>query len=84
MKTANNRLPHSTAGFTLVEMMVSVTVFTAVIAMAMSTFLFGLRTMYKDTIRLQTNSAMRYFTAQMAKETNLSVRLDQARAVPRQ
>ena len=57
------------AGFTVVEVMISMAVFTALMAAVMSTFLFGLRTMYKDTIRIQTNSAMRYFTAQMAKET---------------
>lgn len=69
MKTNLQRRPAPTGGFTLVEVLISITVLVSVLAMTMSTFLFGLRTMYKDTIRLQTNAAMRYFTAQMAKET---------------
>ena len=35
----------------------------------MSTFLFGLRTMYKDTQRLMTNASLRSFMAQISKET---------------
>lgn len=69
MKTSRPNPRSSASGFTLVEVMISMAVCCTVLAMAMSTFLFGLRTMYKDTIRIQTNSAMRYFTAQMAKET---------------
>ncbi len=56
-------------GFTLVEVMISMTIVVAVLGMAMSTFLFGLRTMYKDTVRLQTNASLRFFTSQMSKET---------------
>lgn len=69
MKTKTARFPRSAAGFTLVEVMISMTIVVSVLAMALSTFLFGLRTMYKDTVRLQTNAALRYFTSQMAKET---------------
>jgi prepilin-type N-terminal cleavage/methylation domain-containing protein len=66
----SSRPPHSrAAGFTLVEVMISMAVVTIVMGMCMSTFLFGLRMMYKDSVRLQTNTNMRYFTAQMAKET---------------
>ncbi len=57
------------AGFTLVEVMISMTIVGLCMAMCMSTFLIGSRMMYKDTIRLQTNASLRYFTAQMAKET---------------
>lgn len=57
------------AGFSLVEVMISMAVVTLVMGMCMSTFLFGMRMMYKDNVRLQTNTNMRYFTAQMAKET---------------
>lgn len=60
--------PH-TAGFTLVEVMISMTIVGLCMAMCMSTFLIGSKMMYKDTIRLQTNASVRYFTAQMAKET---------------
>lgn len=69
MKTFHHYPRSAASGFTLVEVMISMAVCVSVLGMAMSTFLFGLRTMYKDTIRIQTNSAMRYFTAQMAKET---------------
>ncbi len=69
MKIPRKNPLHSDRGFTLVEVMISMAVCVSVLAMALSTFLFGLRTMYKDTIRIQTNAAMRYFTAQMAKET---------------
>jgi hypothetical protein len=57
------------AGFSLVEIMISMTVVTLVMGMCMSTFLLGLRMMYKDNVRLQTNTSLRFFTSQMAKET---------------
>lgn len=57
------------AAFTVVEVMISMTIVTMVMAMAMSTYLFGLRTMYKDTQRLITNASLRYFVAQVSKET---------------
>ena len=56
-------------GFSLVEIMVSMTIVVAVLAMTMSTFLFGLRMMYKDTQRLVTNASLRSFMAQISKET---------------
>ena len=49
-----------TAGFTLVE---------AMMAGTMATFMFGFRTMYKDNQRLATNATLRYFIAQVSKET---------------
>lgn len=57
------------AGFTLVEVMISLTVVTMVMTMALSTFLYGLRMMYKDNQRLATNTNLRYFMAQVAKAT---------------
>jgi prepilin-type N-terminal cleavage/methylation domain-containing protein len=57
------------AAFTLVEVMISMTVVTSVLAMCLSTFLFTLRTMYKDTQRLATNAGLRTFMAQVSKET---------------
>jgi type II secretory pathway pseudopilin PulG len=57
------------AAFTLVEVMISMTVVTTVLAMCMSTFLFGLRMMYKDNQRLATNTNLRYFMAQVSKAT---------------
>jgi prepilin-type N-terminal cleavage/methylation domain-containing protein len=56
-------------GFTLVEVMVSMTIVSMVMGMCLSTFLFGLRTMYKDTQRLATNGSLRSFMAQVSKET---------------
>jgi prepilin-type N-terminal cleavage/methylation domain-containing protein len=57
------------AAFTLVEVMISMTIVTLCMGMCLSTFLFGIRMMYKDQVRLQTNTSLRYFTSQMAKET---------------
>lgn len=61
--------PAGRAGFTLVEVMISMTIVTLCMGMCLSTFLFGLRMMYKDNVRLQTNASLRYFTSQLAKET---------------
>lgn len=56
-------------GFTIVEVMISMTICVLVLGLALSNFLFGARAMYKDTVRLQTNASLRYFMAQMSKET---------------
>jgi type II secretory pathway pseudopilin PulG len=70
MKTTQaSRLRKSTAGFTLVEAMISMTVVTWVMGMCIGTFLLGLRSMYKDTQRLATNASLRSFMAQISKET---------------
>jgi prepilin-type N-terminal cleavage/methylation domain-containing protein len=63
------RLPRARRGFTLVEILISLTIAVLTIGLALSTFLFGLRMMYKDSLRLQTNASLRYFMAQMSKET---------------
>jgi len=57
------------AGFTLVEVMVSMTVVTAVLGMSMGVFVFCLKLMYKDMSRLQTNANLRSFTAKITTET---------------
>lgn len=57
------------AGFTLVEVMISMTIVTIVMGMCMSTFLFGMRMMYKDGKRLETNATLRSLMAQISKET---------------
>lgn len=69
MKTNLPRLHPGPAGFTIVEVMISMTIVVMVLGMTMSTFLFGLRTQYKDTQRLITNASLRAFTAQITKET---------------
>jgi type II secretory pathway pseudopilin PulG len=68
MKTRQT-LPRGNAGFTLVEAMISGTIAVAVAGMALSTFLFGLRTMYKDQQRLASNASLRSFMAQISNET---------------
>jgi len=57
------------AAFTLVEVLISLAVVSVVLALTLSTFLFCLRMMYKDTQRLATNAALRSIMAQMSKET---------------
>lgn len=56
-------------GFTLVEIMISLTICMAVMGMCVSTFIYGLRTAYKDTERLKTNGSLRAFMSQISKET---------------
>jgi len=69
MKTLSPSKRASQTGFTLFEVMISMTIVVLVSGMAMSTYLFGLRTMYKDTQRLATNASLRSFMAQISKET---------------
>lgn len=57
------------AGFSLVEVLISTGILGLVMLMCMGTYIFCLRLMYRDNMRLITNANMRYFTAQMAKET---------------
>jgi prepilin-type N-terminal cleavage/methylation domain-containing protein len=68
MKT-NRNFSRATRGFTLVEIMISMTIVVLVLGMCLSTFLFGLRTMYKDNQRLATNASLRSFMAQITQET---------------
>jgi type II secretory pathway pseudopilin PulG len=69
MKNSPPNSRSGAAGFTLVEIMVSMTVSLLVVGAAMSTFIFGLRTMYKDTQRLASNASLRSFMAQISNET---------------
>lgn len=69
MKPSRSSLRPRAAGFTLVEVMISGTIGVLVIGMALSTFLVGLRTMYKDNQRLASNAALRSFMAQISNET---------------
>jgi type II secretory pathway pseudopilin PulG len=66
MKTRSNR---RSAAFTLVEVLVSLSVVVGVLGMAMSNYLMMVRTMYKDSQRLATNASLRSFMAQISKET---------------
>lgn len=49
--------------------MISMAITASVLGMCMSSFLFCLRSMYKDTQRLATNASLRSFMAQVSKET---------------
>lgn len=64
MKTSR---PNS--GFTLIEILISVSVLGSVMAMVLSSFVMMSRTMYKDNQRLATNASLRSFMAQISKET---------------
>lgn len=66
---ASTRRRAGTAGFTLAEVLISMSIVCTVLALTMSTFIYGLRIMYKDTQRLLTNGSLRAFTAQITKET---------------
>lgn len=71
MKTLRRRerRPRPTRGFTLVEVIISLTIGLLTIGLTLGTFLTGVRMMYKDCVRLQTNANLRYAMAQMSKET---------------
>lgn len=60
---------HSVRGFTLVEALISMTIVGMAMGGAMSVFVMGLKVMYRDSERLATNASLRYFIAQMSKET---------------
>jgi len=64
----NDNRSHCT-GFTLVEVMISMTIVVLTLALALSAFVFCLRTMYKDTQRLASNASLRTFMSQIYNET---------------
>lgn len=55
--------------FTLVEVLVSMSIVSVVLTMCMSIYLFNVRAMYRDSQRLATNNTLRYVMAQISKET---------------
>ncbi len=69
MKTTSAQNRTAARGFTIVEVLISMSIVVSVIGMAMGAYLFGLRAMYKDTQRLITNASLRAFLAQISKET---------------
>lgn len=66
---ARSRRRASRRGFTLVEMMIAASLSFLTLGLVMGTFLFCLRSMYKDAQRMATNSTLRYFTSHVSKET---------------
>jgi hypothetical protein len=71
MKTAaiRSRRRASRRGFTLVETMIAASLSFLTLGLVLGTFLFCLRSMYKDAQRMATNSSLRAFTAHVSKET---------------
>jgi prepilin-type N-terminal cleavage/methylation domain-containing protein len=71
MKTTrhSSSRPGRQAGFTLVEILISMTILVLVMALTLACYMFCLRMMYKDTQRLITNASLRSFLAQISKET---------------
>lgn len=57
------------AGFTLTEVMITMSIALIVTAGASGILLMGLRTMYKDTQRLVTDATLRQLTLHVAKQT---------------
>jgi prepilin-type N-terminal cleavage/methylation domain-containing protein len=57
------------SGFTLVEILISMSILVLVMALTLGCYMFCLRMMYKDTQRLITNASLRSFLAQISKET---------------
>lgn len=69
MKIYSSRRRRKQAGFTLIEILMSMAISVLGITMALSILLFCTRAMYKDTQRLKTNASLRSFMAQISKET---------------
>jgi prepilin-type N-terminal cleavage/methylation domain-containing protein len=65
-KSTSNR---SQRGFTLTEALITMSVVGLVLGMSMTTFMFVMRSMYKDTARLETNANLRHFIAQVSQKT---------------
>ena len=62
------------SAFTLVEVLIAMTLVVVTVGLATSTLIFGLRIMYKDAQRLESNASLRTFMSQIASETlNASV-----------
>lgn len=69
MKTGSKKRNSRRGGFTLVEAMISITIGTLVVGMTLSTYLYSLRILYRDTQRLASNASLRAFMAQISNET---------------
>lgn len=56
-------------GFTLVEVMMAMTILAVVVSMTMSQFLYGMRVLYRDSARAETNANLRRFTSNITRQT---------------
>lgn len=61
--------PRAARGFTLVEILITMSIATLGMGLAVGTFMTGFRTMYRDSVRLSTNATLRYVMAHLAQET---------------
>jgi Tfp pilus assembly protein FimT len=68
MRSATRPGP-AAAGFTLVEILITVTITVVVMGLTLGVFTTCLRAMYRDMQRLTTDASLRSFTTQVAKET---------------
>jgi hypothetical protein len=59
---------HNTHAFTIVELMLSMTISILVIGLTLGLFLQCLRIMYFDSVRLETNATLRKFISHISKE----------------
>lgn len=57
------------AGFTLVEIMVSMTILMLVMGMTLSQFVISMRMLYRDAARAETNANLRRFTGTLTRQT---------------
>jgi prepilin-type N-terminal cleavage/methylation domain-containing protein len=69
MSSRSSPLSGRQRGFSLVEVLVALSIMTVTAALALGTFVFCMTGMYKDAQRMATNATLRYFTAHVAKET---------------
>lgn len=60
---------NASAGFTMVEILIAGSIATVALSCVMGVFLSGLRMMYKDSQRLETNSVLRSFLADITKKS---------------
>jgi hypothetical protein len=68
MKTSHPGLrPHS--GFTVVEILIAMSIALLAVSCALGIFLYGLRVMGKDSQRLETNATLRHFLAHISQKS---------------
>lgn len=71
MKTRSSPRGRAAAalGFTLVEVMITMSIALLGMSLAIGTFMTSLRTMYRDGARLETNAALRHTVAHLSQKT---------------
>ena len=69
MKTAPRPPFSAQRGFTVSEVVITLTIAMLAMGMAVTTFSTSLRTMYRDGARLETNATLRYVLSHLSQET---------------